>query len=602
MATPSFPPRTPVIFLLLSCPFLLQPAGAAPAPLTIPAVQQWTIGTGTCAFGPTSCIVINNSDAATLGADAQTFANDLCGLLGRAITIKAAASPADGDIFMKLGATSPSIGDEGYQLTITTSFEISAKTPAGVFYATRTLLQLFRQSTTVNQGSIVDWPEGRWRGQMVDVGRKYYTVAWLQTLIRDMAYVKMNLFHFHLSDGISKTDNGGFRLECSSHPEITSAQHYTNAEIQSLIALAAQYHITILPEIDFPGHTNWLYPTHHKNVLLTTKVLGSQYWALDLSKDSSYALVKDLLDELVPLFPGPFWHLGADEYMFIDEYATFPQLTTWAKAKFGAGAHANDCYRYFVNWANELLKSKGKTMWAWNDVLLGITGQSVGLDTLARDIVMDHWGALNWIGWGGVYPDAERDRGYKMMNCSWDLFYIITSNAKSTGNPQWAYDSWELKTFAGGNLSAGDTNIVGGKVPVWGDMPAAETETQVWSNTFMLSRAVAQKCWGSPKIQATYANFQTLANSLGRAPAPVVSTIKPSRIKSRLLHRDPKTVELFDLRGVRVQTLPGKGFSSETVCGATFQRSAKNARLNSGPYLIRIRGRGFDKTFLTVIR
>ena len=568
---------------------------AAPAPSTIPAVREWTTGTGTCAFGSTSRIVVNTNDAEMLSAEAQTFANDLCGLLGRAVTVTNAASPAAGDIFMKLGATNASIGDEGYLLTITTSFEISAKTAAGVFYATRTLLQMFRQSTTVNQGSIVDWPSGRWRGQMVDVGRKFFSVAWLRTLIRDMAYVKMNMLHLHLSDGISATNNGGFRLQSTVHPEITSAQYYSTTEMQELIALASQYHITVMPEIDFPGHVNWLYSTHHKNLLLNRQVLGTQYWALDLSKDSTYTLVSDILNEFIPMFPGPFWHLGADEYMFIDEYASFPQLTTWATSHYGSGAHANDCYRHFTNWANGIVRSKGKTMWAWNDVLLGITATKVGACTLATDIYMDHWGALDWIGWGGVFPAAEHALGYTMINCSWDVFYVI-GKSLGIGDPTWVYNSWELYTFAGGNLPAGDAHVLGGKFPVWGDVPTAETEAQVWTNTFQLNRAIAQKAWGSPKIQTTAPNFQTMATAIGRTPTPVVcikNRIAPGvRVFGKI-----ENAQIFDLRGVLLKTMTGESFRAvNTASGNTYRLVNRDQKLSIGSYLCRFKGNGFERT------
>jgi hexosaminidase len=572
------------------------PAGAAAAPNTIPAVQSWTTGTGTCVFSTTSRIVVNTADSAALIADARTFAQDLNGLLSRAVTVAVATSANAGDVFLHLGSTDATLGTEGYIMTIATTIDINARAgaAAGVFYGTRTVLQMFKQSTTVNQGTIRDYPLGTWRGQMMDVGRKYYTVAWLQTLIRDMAYVKMNMLHMHLSDGISATNNGGFRLQSTVHPEITSTQYYSPTEIQGLITLATKYHIIIMPEIDLPGHVNWLYNTHHKNCLLNRQVLGTQYWALDLSKDSTYNLVNDILNEFIPVFPGPFWDLGADEYMFIDEFASFPQLTTWATSHYGSGAHANDCYRHFTNWANGIVKSKGKKMWAWNDVLLGITGTKVGACTLATDIDMDHWGALDWIGWGGVFPAAEHALGYNMMNCSWDVFYVI-GKSLGIGDPTWVYNSWELYTYGGGNLPAGDAHILGGKFPVWGDVPTAETEAQVWTNTFQLNRAIAQKVWGSPKIQATAPNFQTMANTIGRAPVPVVSIknrIAPiTRASGRI-----ESVQIFDLRGVLLKSVSGDALGAVSASGNQYRFVDNDATLTTGSYLCRFKGKGFERT------
>jgi hexosaminidase len=429
---------------------------------------------------------------------------------------------------------------------------------------------------------------------MIDAGRKYYTVAWLQTLIRDLAYVKMNMFHFHLSDGLSATNNGGFRLQSTMHPEITSTQFYTPAEIQGLINLAAKYHIIIVPEFDFPGHVNWLY-ANHRNLLLASQVLGNQYWALDLSKDTVYSFVKDILNEFIPQFPGPFWHLGADEYMFIAEYANFPQLTTWATNKFGAGAHANDCYRNFVNFADSIVKSKGKTMITWNDVMLGITGTKVGACALVTDIILDHWGALNWIGWGGTYPDAEHNLGYSLLNCSWDIFYIITTNAKTTGDPTWVFNNWYLYTFAGANLPAGDAHIMGGKFPVWGDMPNAETEASVWTSTFQLNRIVAQRVWGSATIQATAALFQAMATTIGRAPVPVVS-IKNWIAPVVRAFGKIESAQIFDLRGVLVKAMTGEAFNTGNRSGNAYKFVSSDNALTAGPYLCRFKGKGFERT------
>jgi hexosaminidase len=206
------------VVIVIMC-FALQ-AGAAAAPNTIPAVQSWTTGTGTLIFSTSSRIVVNTSDSAALAADAKTFQQDMNGLstVNRTVPIVYATSATTtGDIFLHL-VTDATIGTEGYNMVIgSTAIDIGAQTAAGVFYGTRTVLQMFKASTTVNQGTIKDYPIGKWRGQMVDAGRKYYTVAWLQTLIRDLAYVKMNVFHFHLSDGLSATNNGGFRLQSARY-------------------------------------------------------------------------------------------------------------------------------------------------------------------------------------------------------------------------------------------------------------------------------------------------------------------------------------------------------------------------------------------------
>ena len=244
-------------------------------------------------------------------------------------------------------------------------------------------------------------------------------------------------------------------------------------------------------------------------------------------------------------------------------------------------------------------------MITWNDVMLGITGTKVGACPLVTDIILDHWGALNWIGWGGTYPDAEHALGYSMLNCSWDIFYILTTGSKTTGNPQLVYEGpapfpaggWELYTFAGANLPAGDAHILGGKFPVWGDNPIAETEAQVWTSTFMLNRAVAQKCWGSPKIQSAYSGFQTMANTIARAPTPVVS-VKNGRAPVIRASGKIESAQIFDLRGVLLKTVTGESFREvNAVSGKTYRLVNSDQKLTTGSYLYRFKGRnGFEWT------
>jgi Glycosyl hydrolase family 20, catalytic domain/F5/8 type C domain len=157
---------------------------------------------------------------------------------------------------------------------------------------------------------------------MVDVGRKYFTVAWLREHIKELAYLKLNYLHLHLSDNL------GFRLESATHPEVVSAQHYTKQEIADLVALAARYHVTIVPEIDMPGHMDQILASH-PDLKLTSSAGTANNGYIDLSNLRAYPLMKDLIIEYLPLFPGPYWHLGADEY--ITDYASYPQLQAYAR-------------------------------------------------------------------------------------------------------------------------------------------------------------------------------------------------------------------------------------------------------------------------------
>ena len=137
-----------------------------------------------------------------------------------------------GDVRLGLGARDAALGVEGYRMRIAGAVRIAANRRAGAFYGTRTLLQLLRQDAAVPRGRTRDWPRYPERGLMVDVGRKYFTPEWLRSHIRELAWLKLNYLHLHLSD------NQGFRIESERHPEIVSDRHLTKAEVRSLIELA----------------------------------------------------------------------------------------------------------------------------------------------------------------------------------------------------------------------------------------------------------------------------------------------------------------------------------------------------------------------------
>jgi N-acetyl-beta-hexosaminidase len=105
---------------------------------------------------------------------------------------------------------------------------VDARADAGAFYGTRSLLQLIKQAPTIPAGVGRDWPSKPERGLMVDNGRKYFSVGWLRNHVKDLAYLKLNYFHLHVSDNL------GFRLESTTHPEVVSAQRYTKQEIDSI--------------------------------------------------------------------------------------------------------------------------------------------------------------------------------------------------------------------------------------------------------------------------------------------------------------------------------------------------------------------------------
>jgi len=475
-----------------------QPAHGA-APRTIPALREWTDTSGSYVFGETTQIILEEADAAQLSDAASTLAQDLLDLTGYSIPVVIGISNAQtGDIYLTLGATDPALGQEGYLLEVSDQFRIRAPTETGVFYGTRSLLQMLRQGYEIPGGTARDWPDYPERGLMVDLGRKYFSMPFLRRHIKELAYLKLNYFHLHLSDTF------GFRLESARHPEITSPQHYSKADIQALLALAASYHVMLVPEIDLPAHATALLAAHPE------LQLPGHPDKLDLGQPASYTLVEDLLEEYLPLFPAPFWHTGADEYLAQSEYDNYPQLLSYAQQQYGPSASAQDVYLGFVNWVDGLVKSQGKQLRAWNDIY-GTVG---AVNAPEPDIILEEWTT-------SILPADALLKGHSILNCNYaSLYYVLGWPDSQQANPVNLYLYWAPNLQWPGNVSlpAGTPGMRGGKLHVWCDLPDAQTEDQVQTGIADSLRGLAQNSWGSPKLVAAYSAFAQISDQTGHEP------------------------------------------------------------------------------------
>ncbi|HCU48484.1 MAG TPA: beta-N-acetylhexosaminidase [Micromonosporaceae bacterium] len=487
------------------------------APVTVPALQKWTAGTGSFQLKASSRLLVDAQHASALTTTALTFLDDLRQItrppmfgVGQPNTVR------PGDLFLTLAPFDESLGSEGYRIEVSSVIKVTAKTDTGVFYGTRTLLQLLRQGP-VPGGVAEDWPTYPERGLMVDVGRKYFTVGWLRAHIKELAYLKLNYFHLHLSDNL------GFRLESSSHPEVVSQQHYTKQEITELIALAARYKVQIVPEIDAPGHMDQILASH-PDLKLVRDDGTIHNGFIDLSKPAAYQLIEDLVTEYLPLFPSRYWHIGADEYVSGGSgggsYDRYPQLLEYARANYGPDAIAKDTFYGYINWINDIIRSHGKTTRMWNDDYR-TDGSTI---RPASNIIVEHW--YNRANPRALSPQQIADAGHLVMNGHYtQTYHVLGSSRKPNMAP--LYQSWNVNSFHG-NLSLAPTSIgshLGAKIHVWCDQPARQTEEQVASGIRDPLRVLAQHTWNSPKPVASYADYQHLMALVGRSPGWKYDTV-----------------------------------------------------------------------------
>ena len=349
-----------------------------PCPQVIPALQQWKGAKGTLALPAQGSIVINPQDEATLSQTASILVDDLKEMMGWEYTITTGKAKKNA-IYLSLSKPDEQLGNEGYVLAINNKVSIEAPTAQGVFWGTRTLLQmLYRQEATLAKGTTRDWPEFPSRGFMLDVGRKFFTLDYLKQQIKVMSFYKMNEFQIHLNDnGFPQFfDNdwnktyAAFRLESERFPGLTSKDgSYTKKEFTELQRMGMAYGVNVIPEIDIPAHS--LAFTHYKPEI-GTQEYGMDH--LDLYKEETYKFVDTLLDEYMcgeePVFIGPDVHIGTDEY----------------------NKKEAEQYRYFTDRYLKYVASYGKTPRMWGG-LKWLPGKT---PVQAEGVTVNAW-SFDWV-------------------------------------------------------------------------------------------------------------------------------------------------------------------------------------------------------------
>ena len=480
------------------------------APVTVPALQEWEPG-GRDYLLPRGAIrvEVDRRHADELTEDARTFAEDLRALTGKKVVVVPApptAARRAGELHLTLTPQWTDHGPEASRLTVDGAVTISGPTSDGVFAGTRSVLQLLAQSDRIPAGTATDWPAYAERSLMVDNGRKYFTPAWAREHIRELSYLKYNQFHWHFSD------NAGFRIESRTHPEVVSPEHWTQEQVRELVAYADKYHVEVLPEIDMPGHMQFALRTHPELQIVDAN--GNRNANnIDPTKPAARAFVRDILDELIPLFSGRYVHTGGDE--FTGDWTKFPVLTDWARAKYGPDANAQDAVLDFTNWVDDVVRSHGKTMRIWND-----GGQGGSQVEANRDIVLEYWSSQH----GGVLAQEFLDEGYRLVNANRDVLYDVPAATPTWNNldPRKVYDGWDMTQWhdwIGPNTTAAHhPGILGGQIHLWNDSPNAATEEQEAGRLAMPLRAMSEHLWGSERRAATWDELAARAFTVGREP------------------------------------------------------------------------------------
>jgi hexosaminidase len=355
-----------------------------------------------------------------------------------------------GGILLTTRDANTNLGAEGYELAAAPdSVVIRAPTQAGLFYGVQTLFQLLPPEVfSTNPASnvdwqmpcvqIEDWPRFKWRGLLLDVSRHFYNKAEVETLLDAMALHKLNVFHWHL------TDDQGWRIEIKKYPKLTQVGawragvgfgfdpktttaygpdgryggFYTQDNIREVVQYAAARHITIVPEIEMPGHATAALAAYPQfsctggpfTIPLSGGVFNGIY---DPANEETFKFLEDVLTEVFQLFPGRYVHIGGDEVPK-DTWKNSPECQALMKRE--GLKNEEELQSWFIRRIEKFVSARGRTMIGWSEILQGGLAQNA--------TVMD------WI--GGAREAASSGHDVVMTPTAYCYFDFYQTDKQAT--------------------------------------------------------------------------------------------------------------------------------------------------------------------------
>ena len=430
-----------------------------------PLPMRMTKGTGTLTLPQSFSIATNGLDDAC-SAEAQKFAGLFKEVTGYSITVK--AEDTDALIQMNMYDGSEELGNEGYTLDITTAgITVTANAANGFYYAFQSIKKMLPANVmaevkdskvteyTLPIVSIVDAPRFEYRGFMLDVSRHYFSLDQIKRMIDVMSYYKMNRFHWHL------TDDQGWRFEVKKYPLLTTVgatrnnswsvdpeyggyytgepygpYFYTQNECREIVAYAAERHIEVIPEVEFPGHScavNTAYPelSCNPNGAHSVKVDGGIYSdVLNVASPLVMQFAKDIIDELTEVFPYTYIHIGGDE---TPTNAWQNNAECQAMMQELGLTNIRQLQSHFVrklaDYAAQKEGDKKRTVIMWNESLT-----ASGTD---EELIKGTGGMMMCWENGQVQPCALKAAKYGMKSVitPWGPYYINRKQSRNPGEP-----------------------------------------------------------------------------------------------------------------------------------------------------------------------
>ena len=470
--------------------------GANAADLTLtPAPAKAVRGEGSFQLSPATRIIVAKGDV-----EARGVANQLADLIRRSRGFRPAVIEG-GPIAGAIVLTREGPAGEAYRLDVSPSgVTLAAGQRAGLFYGAMSLWQLAtpddaKGPVAIPAATIEDAPRFSWRGLMVDSARHYQSIETLKATLDAMAAHKLNTFHWHL------VDDQGWRLEIKKYPRLTEVGawrtdpgaaraypkyggFYTQDQVRDLVAYAAARNITIVPEIETPGHALApivAYPELGSAPPDASKMgdWGVFPWLYN-TDDATFAFLDDVLNEVMDLFPSTFIHVGGDEAIK-DQWKASPKIQ--AKIRELGLKDEHELQSWFIQRVGKTLEKRGRRLIGWDEILEG------GLAPNAT--------VMSWRGIDGAIAAAKA--GHDTVLSPHPTLYLDNRQSASPDEPTGRGRIVSLKDVYGfdpapSQLSAEERrHVLGVQANVWTEH--MQTDARMQAMAFPRAVALAERGW-----------------------------------------------------------------------------------------------------------
>jgi len=436
--------------------------------------------------------------------------------------------------------------DESYVLEVTTAgARLTATTSLGTMHGLQTFLQLVDVSPggfAAPALKIQDQPRFRWRGLMIDTARHFIPLDVIRRNIDGMEAVKMNVFHWHLSE------NQGFRAESKKFPKLhelgSDALYYTQDEIRDLIAYARDRGIRVVPEFDMPGHSTAWFVGHPELASGKGPYEIERRWgifdpAMDPTNEKVYKFLDDLIGEMAKLFPDHYFHIGGDEVNG-KEWDANAKIQAFMKAH---GLKNNEALQaYFSGRVQKLVTKHGKTVVGWDEVLV---------EGVPKDIVIQ-----SWRGQASLAKAAKQ--GYRGILSNGYYLDLGWSAARHYAVDPMSGDA--------ANLSPEEKQrILGGESCMWAEYVNPENvDSRIWPR----NAAIAERLWSSQEVRDSASMYARLDFVSARLEWLGLTHKTASRHMLQRLAGSASPVEFAALRTLTDVIEPVKDYTREQTAPA----------------------------------